>query len=62
MLILFNTFKKVKAIAPPINISSTYSIKFNINYILSFNFAPPIIILKGFYGLCKILSKYYISF
>ena len=55
-------FKKVYAIPPPINISSTLSNKFSITPILSDTFAPPSIAINGFSGFSNVPFKNCISF
>lgn len=50
-------FKKVKAIPPPMIISSTLSNKLLINWILSFTLAPPKITKKGLVGCSKAFPK-----
>jgi len=54
--------RKVNAIAPPIIISSTLSIKFVIKGILSYILAPPKITKKGFLGCSRALEKKSSSF
>lgn len=46
-LMPFDTFKKVKAIPPPIITSSTLSNRFSISWILSATLPPPKIAKKG---------------
>lgn len=55
-------WRKVKAIAPPIIISSTLSNRLLISGILSETLAPPKMTKNGFYGVSKALEKYSSSF
>mmetsp|Transcript_4976 Transcript_4976/g.3601 ORF Transcript_4976/g.3601 Transcript_4976/m.3601 type:complete len:271 (+) Transcript_4976:341-1153(+) len=59
---LFKTLLKVKAIPPPIIISSTKSNMFIINWILSATLAPPMTTVRGLSGLSSTLAKYSSSF
>ena len=56
------TLRKVKAMPPPIIISSTLSNMFSISWILSLTLAPPRMARKGCSGWHKALAKYSSSF
>ena len=56
------TLRKVYAIAPPIRIASTFSIRLSMTLILSETFAPPIMATKGLLGSLTARPRYSISF